>query len=107
MAHKKSKPARKSVSSKVFVARMREVKASKATRSHNAADKMLQNPGSQKKNNAVAVMAEVCRSTKGPSLYEALKNSPSPLCPNCFIAMKRNESHICSDSSSVPSLSFT
>ena len=77
MAHKKSKPARKSVSSKVFVARMREVKASKATRSHNAADKMLQNPGSQKKNNAVAVMAEVRRSTKECGPYEAFKNSLS------------------------------
>ena len=71
MAHKKSKPSRKSVSKKVFLARMREAKV------HNSVDKVLHNPGAQKKKNAVAVMAEVRRSTKGPNPYEALKNSPS------------------------------
>ena len=41
MAHKKSNPTCKSVSSKVFVAWMGEVKAYKATRVHNAVNKVL------------------------------------------------------------------
>ena len=67
MARRKSKPTRKAVSTKAFVARMLDAKASK----------VLQNPGAQKKKNAVPIMAEVRRSRKGPNPYEALKNSPS------------------------------
>ena len=49
MTQRKLKPIRKSVPSKVFVAQMREAKASK----------VLQNPRAQEKKNEVAVMAEL------------------------------------------------